>query len=281
MLRDSLAERETSLAPLLAAAVLEVLAETFPKARQRRRVLTALADAATRQAAVASVLRLGETEPNAKARARAEAATALLAALPAARDRSPLAQLAATGVRPLQPPRSGAEAVLLSRRPEDAREQLTAALAALERVHHQALAMAEIINDQLDRIDGDADHEPTLGASEGRYGGGTNWQKRPATVRDMQDAAIMVAASWAAQDEREEDADFEPSLASMSNRIDQRRWARGAGYDGDAEHDGREPSLGWRPTVNQSPAELALGALDGDREDACEDEGCDDGRREP
>ncbi|HXQ47538.1 MAG TPA: hypothetical protein VN806_13030 [Caulobacteraceae bacterium] len=203
-----------------------------------------------------------------EALARGEAAAALreaLGDLPAQLDRSPIAKLAAAGVRPMRPPRSGAEAVLLANDPAAARARLVATLNALSSLHEQLLNLAQEVTDQLDRIDGDTDLEPTLGASEGCGGDGTDWQRRPSQIRALQDAAQQAGASWAAQDECEHDADFEPE-------------------EDEEEHDGREPSLGWRPTVDQSPAELALGAFDGDREEASEDEGVppyQSGRRQP
>lgn len=80
----------------------------------------------------------------------------------------------------------------------------------------------------LDEIDGDLDEEPFL-AHPGSYY-----------------PSEQHRAGHGADDDREEDADFEPSLGSLVGQIDQTSWVRGdtSGLDLEEEHDGREPSLG-------------------------------------
>lgn len=164
--------RNTTVAPALSArspsvamvteAILEAIGEAFPKARQRRRVALALAETADRFAGRANVLVLDEAEPRARAEARTVAAEALreaLGSLPTAFDRSPMATLAESGVRPLRAPRTGAEAVLYISDAETARIRLVAVLARLSTMHERLLDVVADVTNQLDLIDGDPDLE--------------------------------------------------------------------------------------------------------------------------
>jgi hypothetical protein len=138
---------------------------------------------------------------------------------------TPEARVLLAGIAPLRAPETGAEALLLTSRPEDARRVLARALAKLGRLHDRLLDLQAHLIEQLDRIDGDPDLEQSLGASEGRYG--TCW------------ASVLHRGSL---DECETGLDLEPWLGSMSNRWDQRLWSlQGENSDGEQAHDGREP----------------------------------------
>ncbi len=114
--------------------------------------------------------------------------------------------------------------------------------AALERVVEKAL-------ERLDRLDGDPDLEPSLGASEHP----SHW-----TARDFAwtDYANRHDPPQPPADDREEDADLEPSLGSLGLHAnsDQRSWSNGGTDDLEGcEHDGREPDVDAEPDSDAEP----------------------------
>jgi hypothetical protein len=167
--------------------------------------------------------------------------------------------IALAGVVPIRAPRSGAEAVLFTTAAPTARQTLRAALGDLEalhehfqRLHGRVFDLASEIIAQLDAIDGDADLEPTLGATEI---GEPPWSRFRAggSVLGLGDAMAGAAGPRGSQqpldvsrwrdgdaDEREVGEDGEPSLGSLGC-TDQRRWSTGGTFDAEREHDGREP----------------------------------------
>lgn len=80
---------------------------------------------------------------------------------------SPEARVALAGIAPLREPETGAEALMMTNRPEDARRVLARGVARLARLRDEAAELMEHMLGQLDMIDGDPDLEPSLCATVG------------------------------------------------------------------------------------------------------------------
>ena len=119
------------------------------------------------------------------------------------------------------------------------RRAMLQALAALDVLRERLSAVADQIIARLDALDGDADFEPWLGATEYR----STWAINPGGSRASFGRLGDVRRWRDGADDREAADDDEPSLGSIMAG-DQRRWASGLCTDAEAEHDGREPSLG-------------------------------------
>jgi|HubBroStandDraft_1064217.scaffolds.fasta_scaffold56723_2 hypothetical protein len=200
--------------------ILRAAAEAFPRARQRRRFIAAISRAADHLTDANNVLHLVDANPHSDAAARAAAGNALRSALgelPATLDHSPVSRLIAAGVRPLRKPSSGAEAVLGSASPAEARRRLTRTLSALDGLREQLLDLAQDITAQLDRIDGDPDLEPeTLEPNLAGFIG--------ATSADLEDAEA-------------DGADDEPWLAAPEGAQSYANFVTGARDDREASID--------------------------------------------
>jgi hypothetical protein len=158
---------------------------------------------------------------------------------------TPEERVALAGVAPLRAPETGAEALLLTARPEDARQVLCRALERLERLRDEAAELMEHLLQQLDRIDGDPDLEPSLCTAfhASAYSFSDGYAPGYECTRHSQ----LITVEGCGEVDLEEGCDLEPSLGSMSNRIDQRFWALAGGEEtpigepGEVAHDGREP----------------------------------------